>query len=305
MKSVLVTGAGGFIGPAVVKAFRGRGDPVRALAAAPGEPHRDLPHDVEVRTAEITDLRAVSELCRDVACVVHLAGPSSVSASFADPLAYARVHVLGTLTTLEAARQAGVGRFVYVSSAEVYGRPTRCPTDETQEPAPRSPYGVAKLAAEHYVELYRDAHGLDSIVLRPFSVYGPGISPKSLIGTILGQVASGKVELEDLRPVRDYCYVDDLAEAVVTAANPTAGNGHHVFNVASGRGTSVLALAKVILDLLNVKIPVETRPRISRPKDADIQELVADTSLAQKELNWRTRTSLTEGLAHTVKAMSR
>src|SRR5262249_11910088 len=107
---------------------------------------------------------------------------------FANPLAFAHVHILGTLTALEAARQAGVSRFVYVSSAEVYGRPVRCPTDETQKPAPRSPYGVAKLAAEHYVELYRETHGLDSIVLRPFSVYGPGLSPKSLIGTILAQV---------------------------------------------------------------------------------------------------------------------
>ena len=303
--TVLVTGAGGFIGPAVVRAFRNRGDHVRALAAAPGEPYQALPDDVEVRTSEITDFTAVSELCRDVACVVHLAGPSSVSASFADPISFAKTHVLGTLTTLEAARRAGVGRFVYVSSAETYGRPTRCPTDETHEPAPRSPYGVAKLAAEQYVRLYRNTHGLESITLRPFSVYGPGLSPKSLIGTILAQAASGKVELEDLRPVRDYCYVDDLAEAIVAASIPTAGNGHHVFNIASGTGTSVLNLAQIILDLLEVKLPVETKARTSRPNDADINELVADTSRARKELNWMIRTSLAQGLAKTMQAMSR
>jgi nucleoside-diphosphate-sugar epimerase len=300
--SVLVTGAAGFIGRHVVDALLRSGARVRALSGPPGHGLGPLPGEVAEVEADLAAPGAAEAAVADARTVVHAAGPASVAASFADPAAFARVHVEGTARLLDACRRAGVRRVVLISSAEVYGRPRRNPVSESHPLRARSPYGAAKAGAEQMARAFADAYGLRIVILRPFSVYGPGQSAASLIGTVLRQAAEGDaVRLHDLRPVRDYCFVGDVADAVLAASAANLPR-LSVFNVGTGRGTSVARLAAMVLRAAGRDLPVE-QDGTDRPGRAQILRLVADPARARDRLGWSAGTSLEDGLAATVRAM--
>jgi nucleoside-diphosphate-sugar epimerase len=299
-KTVLVTGGGGFIGARVVRTLAAGGAAVRALLGPPGFAAAAPPAGVATAFAEVGDLAALTGLAAGADVVVHLAGPPGVAASFDDPVRYARVHVEGTVTVLEACRRAGVGRLVHVSSAEVYGRPSSNPVAESHPVRPRSPYGAAKAGAEHFVGAFARSFGLAAVILRPFSVYGPGLARHSLLGTLLQQVRQGDaLTVADPRPVRDYCYVDDVAEAVARACTVPAPEPA-VFNVGSGTGTSVADLAALLLDVAGRRLPLRTDPGRGRPGAADLLHLVADVGRARQGLGWVAATPLPRGLRQTL-----
>ncbi|HEX4381623.1 MAG TPA: NAD-dependent epimerase/dehydratase family protein [Myxococcales bacterium] len=294
-----MTGAGGFLGHAVVEALGPSA--VRAIAG-PGDAR--LPAAASVARVEIRDRAALQEALAGAETVVHLAGPASVAASFLDPLLYLQVHAEGTAALLEACRGAGVTRVVHVSSAEVYGRPRRNPVDEDHPLSARSPYAAAKIAAEKLIEAATHAHGLRAVVLRPFSIYGPGASPDSLIPRIIGQVLERKQEivLRDLRPVRDYCFVGDLA-AAVAAACACDLDGFAVFNVGTSSGSSVAQIAQMILEAGGSSARVVESRDKDRPGASEILELVADNRRALSDLHWKPAVPLHEGLRRTLEGL--
>jgi nucleoside-diphosphate-sugar epimerase len=308
---LLVTGAGGFLGRAVLSAAEHRGDQVRAVL---GPADADLGPQPAVAGVARVDLDGggaadhLAELAGGVDAVVHLAGLASVASSFDDLAAHLRVHVGGTGAVIEGARRAGAGRLVYVSSAEVYGRPSRSRVVEADPPAPRSPYGAAKVGAEALVGAACRAWGFDAVVLRPSSIYGPGARRSSVLGTIVEQaLAGGDVLVGDLAPVRDYCYVADVAEAVLrAAARPwdAAGKPREplVCNIGSGTGTSVAGLAQAVVALVGTGARVALRDAHDRPGSADIPELVPDVSRAARDLGWLPSTPLRYGLRLTLDA---
>ena len=296
---VLVTGAGGFIGSAVTRLLAEAGVQVRAHLGPPGATTIPPPAGLDAISADIDDLDGVRSLVDGVTTIVHLAGPASVAASFSDPIGYARAHVVGTATLLEACRGSEVRTLVHVSSAELYGRPDRNPVREDDPLRPRSPYGAVKLGAESLVRSLAPVLGIRSVALRPFSVYGPGGPRRSLVGTLLEQaVHAEEVLLGDLRPVRDYCFVDDVATAVARACSSDAGVGD-VFNVGSGVGTSVEDLARLALSVVGRDVPIRTGVP-DRPAGVDVSELVADVSAIRRELGWTAATSLRDGLSRTI-----
>jgi nucleoside-diphosphate-sugar epimerase len=300
---IFVTGAGGFIGSALVAALITSGKQVRALVGAPGDRVRELPGSVPITRADITDLASICHLTDGANVVVHLAGSPSVGASFASAAEYARVHVAGTATVLEACRRTLVRRFIYVSSAEVYGCPQTNPVMEDHPRQARSPYAAAKIGAEQFVESFVYAFGIDAVVLRPFSIYGPGLSPQSLIGTIIRQARLNEsIVLDDLRPVRDYCYLPDLTDAIERACTVRT-SGLSTLNIGTGLGTSVAELATLILEILGRDIPVTEGARKQRPGTSQIYCLIADSQLAGDVLRWFPKWSLRSGLEQTVLSM--
>ena len=301
--AVVVTGAGGFIGSALAAGLLARGATVRALAGAPGQDTSKLPAAVEPVHADIGDQAMLDHLAADASVCFHLAGPPSVAGSFGAPAEYARVHVLGTMAMLEACRRAGVRRFVYLSSAEVYGRAGTEPVAEDRPPAPRSPYAAAKAAAEQYVGAWGRASGLECVVLRPFSVYGPGLAGHSVLGTILRQVCGREeIVLADLRPVRDFVFLDDVVEGILRAAVlPVPGR---TFNLGTGVGTSVEALAGTAMRAVGVTVPLRCDPALRRPSEAEIHHLVADPAGAAEALGWRAHVGLEEGLRRTIRSLA-
>jgi nucleoside-diphosphate-sugar epimerase len=302
-KSVLVTGAGGFIGSRVVHALTGAGASVRALLGPPECAFTEPPPGVVRSFADIGDLDVIQTLATGAEAVVHLAGPAGVAASFDNAALYARVHVGGTATVLEACRRTGVSRLVYVSSADVYGVSLTDTAPESHRLQPRSPYAAAKVGAEHMVHAFAVSFGLQAVILRPFSVYGPGLAPQSLLAMLLQQARDDDaLVVADLRPVRDYCYVDDVAAAILRACTLVTPETV-TFNVGSGTGTSVPELATLVLDLVDRTLPLRVDPSRGRPCSADILRLVADIERARQGLGWVATTPLHRGLQQTLRWM--
>jgi UDP-glucose 4-epimerase len=300
---VLVTGAGGFVGSAVVGRLLDLGADVRALAGLATDDLQPLPASVHAEHGDIEDTALLDRLVAGVACVYHLAGPPSVVESFAEPARYLRVHAAGTAALVQRCAAAGVPRIVYVSSAEVYGAASGTVSEEHAR-APRSPYGIAKLAAELLLEAHAAAGGAQVSILRPFSLYGPGGSPRSLIGRLLDGLDRGELRVADRRPVRDYCFVADAAEAIVACAG-RRGPPARAFNVASGRGVSVAELARTLLRAAGRgDVPLHEDGG-DRPASALTLELVGDPTRAREELGTAATTPLEVGLALTLEDRAR
>src|ERR1051325_1653976 len=285
-KTILVTGGGGFIGSEVVDLLVNRGAKVRTVVGAPGDKVRAPPAQVASIRADITDSAVIAEFTAGADVVIHLAGPASVAASFESAIEYSRVHVGGTTALLDVCRRVNVPRFIYLSSAEVYGRPHTIPVREDFPLQARSPYAAAKISAEQFVEAFAHGFGIEAIVLRPFSVYGPGSPSDSLIGTILRQAKQDDaIVLRDLKPIRDYCYVADVAEAIVCSCTAQLPD-FCTANIGTGIGTSVAELAHLILQILGRSIPVIESSKNKRPGSSEIYNLIADPSQAQAILGW-------------------
>lgn len=302
-RRVAVTGAGGFIGAHLLRRLVAGGARVRALSGPVDAAVQEPPAEVEAHRGEIDDPACVGPLVDRTELVFHLAGPASVRESLEAPLLYARVHTCGTVAVLEACRRGRVGRLVYVSSAEVYGRPACVPVDESRPLQARSPYAAAKIAAERFVEAWRIAHRIEAVVLRPFSIYGPGQHARSLAGEAIAQALRGDVvEVSDPRPVRDYCFVEDLVDALIAAAVRPLADPAPVWNVGTGRGTSVAELVEAIGRARGRTLALRPRAVVDRPAHVDIPHLVADPTRIGDAIGWRASTSLEEGLRRTIEA---
>ena len=300
--SIAVTGAAGFIGSHVADALNANGVAVRALLGPPSAPRLsdELTMEVSIH-ADIADPGALDALLVGTKTVVHAAGPSSVADSFAQPGEYMRVHALGTTALLEACVRAGVQRMVHVSSAEVYGNRVPSLVAESEPLNATSPYGAAKIAAEQIVRAFALAGRVEAIVLRPFSVYGPRMSARCVVSEVLAQAGPrATIHVRDLRPVRDFCFVDDVALAVVAACRVPV-DGFVAVNIGSGVGTSIANLVRLSAELTGSAGLDESGEK--RPAGTDVDRLVANPQLARSLLGWVSSTSLRDGLRHTLAAM--
>jgi nucleoside-diphosphate-sugar epimerase len=295
------------LGGPIVRQLLAAGADVVAHVGPVGAPSFDLPDAVGNGYADIADKDAIAQLFSGAAAVVHLAGPPSAAASFVEPAEFSRAHVVGTAVALEACREQGVGRLIHVSSAEVYGQPRSNPVAEEAPTIPRSPYGAVKLGAEMLVRTLAPTAGIEAVVLRPFSVYGPRSPGHSLVGRVARAAAWGdEMRLATLQPVRDYLHVDDLALAIAAALGlASSGTGPvPVFNIASGTGVSVAQVAALAITGAGRDIDViEASAAADRPASADVLELVADVRKARQQLGWVPTISLSDGLRGVVEAV--
>jgi UDP-glucose 4-epimerase len=295
-----LVGGNGFIGSAILQALLRWGGKPRVLCGPCAKP-RPIPEGIETVTCDLNDEVRLNSWATGLDVIIHAAGPPSVWRSFQIPGEYARIHVQGTTSLLQACVQGKIERLVYISSAEVYGRPEVSPVSETHRLQARSPYAATKIGAERMIEAYVESLGLKAVVLRPFSVYGPDPTPESLLATIIKSVQAGKAELRDLRPIRDYCYVEDLAIAVLRAISLSLPK-LAILNIGSGKGTSVAEFAEIVSRCMGSNVIfAEEGPR-ERPVAGESFRLVADITRARDVLGWLPEVSLEEGIRRSVAA---
>jgi len=303
MAKTLVTGGAGFIGSNLVRALLERGDTVRVLDNFSTGNRANLEGlDVEIVEGELRSYERVHNAVRGSEIVFHLGALGSVPRSVQDPLTSSAVNVEGTLNVLLAARDEGVRRVVFSSSASVYGSSAQLPAREELPPDPISPYGVAKLAAERYcVSFSRVYESFETVVLRYFNVFGPRQSPFSQyaagVPLFISAVAAGEpiTIYGDGEQSRDFTFVANVVDATLRAADAAGANGE-IFNVAAGSPASVNTVADTIGAILGK--PVEKRNVAPRP--GDIRNSWADLEKSQRILGYRPHVALEEGLRRTI-----
>lgn len=260
-----------------------------------------LSPDVFLTRGDINDRPKLWTLLQDVDCVYHLAARVSVPESVLYPREYNLVNVGGTVTLMEAMRDVGVRRVVFISSGTVYGDQTEQPLSETLQPNPRSPYAVSKVAAEYYVRSIGLLWGIESVCLRVFNAYGPGqhLPPvhAPIIPYFLRQAWNqGTLVLHgDGSQTRDYVFVDDVVQAAVSAASAPDIN-QLIINVGSGIETSVQELARQVIEVTGGSPEVIYNPR----NEGGVRRMCADLTLAQQYLGYRPTVSLSDGLRKTL-----
>ena len=298
---ILVTGGAGFIGSHVVDAYLAAGHDVSVVddlsAGSPANvPRRARLHRIDVRS-EALDAVVATERPQVVS---HHAAQVSVRRSVEEPILDAHVNVLGSLNVLEAARRHGVRRVIFASTGgAIYGEmDAGTAADENHPCRPRSPYAVAKLAVEHYLESYR-ATGLETVVLRYANVYGPRQDPHGEAGVIaifIQRILAGltPVIYGDGQQVRDFVYVADVARANLAALSVPAAEPV-VVNVGTGRGCSVNALWRALAAVAQPAVGPYHEPA----RAGDILRSVLDPAHARAALGWQPDVTLEDGLQRT------
>lgn len=282
---VLVTGGTGFIGRHLVEALLARGHQVLTLSRRPeGVPGAEH-HSLDVGSEE-----AISIASR-VDAIAHLAGLSNASASYAEPFTFNRLNALGTLAMLEGARRGGA-RIVFASSQRVY-RPSLQPIAEDGLIEPQDPYGYSKLCGEQWLDMYRRFYDVRTCTVRFFSVYGPGLvvegGTSGVVGIFVGRALRGEPLAAHTDQLRDLTYVSDVVRGVLLALEKPAASGS-CYNVATGRGTSMVELAKAVV------AATKSRSDIVVESGQAFGHLVADISMARAELGYEPMVVLPEGL---------
>lgn len=293
-KTYLVTGGAGFIGSNLVERLLDEGAAVRVFDNfAAGKRQECILPGADYVTGDIRDFSACVDAAHAVDGIFHLAALPRVPYTIEHPIETHEVNVTGTLNILVAAKEAGVTRVVFSSSAAVYGASDEhVALNEDASKQPLSPYAVHKIASEAYMRLFPKAYGVETVSLRYFNVYGPRMDPKGayalVIGKFLGQLSEGKpmTITGDGKYYRDYVHVSDVVQANVSAMTAAGAGEGEVFNVGSGVATSVNELAKLIGG------PTATIPE--RPGDPRWAQ--ADTTLIQEELRWKSTIALEDGL---------
>lgn len=312
-KTVLITGATGFIGSHLVERLLGDGALVRAMAHYRSDPslhnlellEEEERSAVEVIRGDVRDAYFVRGAVAGCDVVMHLAALIGIPYSYEAPASYVGTNVLGTLNVLEACRSEGASRLVHTSTSECYGSALYTPIDEGHALQAQSPYSATKIAADKLVDSYHLAFGLPTVTLRPFNTYGPRQSARAVIPTIISQLLSGenRIRLGSLSPVRDLTFVSDTVDGFVRAGSAPDIEGQTI-NLGVGSGISIGDLANGIMDVVGRKVDIETDEQRVRPATSEVLELISDNRKARKLLDWRPLVSLGDGLQKTVAFVS-
>lgn len=297
----LVTGAAGFLGSALANRLVRENNVVRGLDdLLTGDPTALLP-EVHLTRGDINDRPKLWTLLQDIDCVYHLAARVSVPESLLYPREYNQVNVGGTVTLMEAMRDVGVRRVVFISSGAVYGEQAAQPLRETAIPNPHSPYAVSKLSSEYYIRTIGSLWGIETVALRVFNAYGPGqhLPPvhAPVIPYLLRQSClNGTLVIHgDGNQTRDYVYLDDVVNAMVATATAPDIN-QKIINIGSGTETCVRDLVNLVLEVTGGKPEVVYNPR----NEGGVKHMRADISLAGQLLNYHPVVDLKTGLRQTL-----
>jgi NAD dependent epimerase/dehydratase len=312
-RKILVTGADGFIGSHLVESLVRAGHQVRAfvlynafnswgwLDHAAG----DVSGHFDVFSGDIRDPHGVRRAVAGCDTVLHLAALIAIPFSYHSPDAYVDTNIKGTLNVLQAARDLAIERVVHTSTSEVYGTAQSVPIGEDHPVVGQSPYSATKIGADQLALSFHRSFDLPVAVLRPFNTYGPRQSARAVIPTIITQIAEGtrRIKLGARSPTRDFSFVADTVRGFEAIMDADAAIGQ-IVNLGSGFEISIGDTARLIADLMDTTITIETDAQRLRPVSSEVERLLASTSKAKRLMNWEAvfggRDGFARGLRETI-----
>lgn len=307
-KTVVVTGAGGFIGSHLVEGLLGEGARVRAMLRYTSRGQRGcldlLPEEslreVEVILGDVRDFDAVREVVRGADAVFHLAALIGIPYSYEHPQEVIDTNIVGTSNVLLAAKEhGGLERVVLTSTSEVYGSALRVPMDEEHPLQAQSPYSATKIAADALGVSFHRSFGLPVVIARPFNAYGPRQSARAVIPTIIAQALAGEtLRLGTLETTRDFTFVTDTARGFVQLATSDAAAGE-VVNLGSGSEARIGDVVRMVGEIVGRELRVEGDEQRMRPQKSEVSRLLSDSRKAERVAGWRPQVPLDEGLRRT------
>ncbi len=307
---ILVTGGAGFIGSHLTAATLARGHHAVVLDDLSTGHLRNLEAiggDIKFIKGSLLDPAALDAALDGVDAVFHQAAMPSVPASIEDPIGTHAVNATGTLELLEACRRHGVRRVIYAASSSAYGDHDVAAASEDLIPRPKSPYAVQKLAGEHYCHTYHALHGLETIALRYFNVFGPRQDPASQYAAVIPAFITRMQRGErptiygDGAQSRDFTFIDNVVDINFAALAAPAGACGRTYNAACGRSIDLVTLVA----LINKALGTDLAPRHTPPRAGDIVRSQADMTAAAAALGYTARVPVEDGLRRTVEWFSR
>ena len=304
MKRVLVTGADGFIGSHLVEGLLDRGYLVKGLAQYNSFGRLGWLEDVkssngdnlQIISGDIRDPFFVNDIVQECNAVLHLAALIAIPHSYVSPSSYLETNVMGTLNVLNACKIRGDLKVVCTSSSEIYGSAQYVPIDELHPINAQSPYAASKIGADQLALSYIKSFDLPISIVRPFNTYGPRQSNRAVIPSIICQIVSGAKEiyLGDVTPTRDFSYVTDTVNGFIQMLEIESSISE-IINLGSGFEISIEKVVHLVSDIVGSSVRIKKDSQRFRPKNSEVNRLLADTEKAKKLLNWAPNFSGPEG----------
>ncbi len=294
-KKILVTGADGFIGSHLTEELIRRGFNVRAFVlynsfnswgwldhAAP-----EIKKSLDIFAGDIRDPHGVQTAMKGCDVVFHLAALIGIPYSYHSPDTYVDTNIKGTLNIVQAARELGVAKVLHTSTSEVYGTARFVPITEEHPLQGQSPYSASKIGADQIAMSFYLSFGTPVSIVRPFNTYGPRQSARAVIPTVITQIASGsrKIKLGTMHPTRDFNYVKDTVNGFIAIAESDKTVGE-VINIGSNYEVSIGDTVKLIAELMNKEIDIDTDQQRIRPENSEVERLWAENAKAKKLTGW-------------------
>lgn len=304
---VLVTGADGFIGSHLVEMLVSQNYQVKALSQYNSFNNWGWLEDInckdkiEVLTGDIRDPHYCKHVTKNVDIIFHLAALIAIPYSYVAPDSYVDTNIKGTLNICQAAKENGVKRVIHTSTSEVYGTARYVPIDENHPLQPQSPYSATKIAADAMAISFYNTFDLPVTIARPFNTYGPRQSARAVIPTIITQIANGKKEIKlgDVRPTRDFNYVEDTCRGFIALAESNATIGE-VINIGSNFEISVGDTLNIIKELMGSDVEFIIDEERVRPEKSEVFRLWCDNTKIEKLTAFKPQIDIREGLQKTI-----
>jgi nucleoside-diphosphate-sugar epimerase len=282
MSKILVTGANGFIGKVLCNQLILQG------------------HEVAAISSDLGDISLIKtwEQISATDTVIHLAAKTFVPESWKNPGAFLETNTLGTLRALEYCKKHQAN-MVYISSY-LYGNAKTLPINEEAPVYTPNPYALSKKNAEYYCRLFANSYGLNTVILRPFNIYGFNQNPSFLIPEIINQVLQKKtVHVKDLAPKRDYVFIEDFISSIIKCLHI---NQFEIINIGSGISYSVNEIIDMVQQICGTNYPVTSS---NETRTAEIMDTIADITKAGSILNWKPKISMLEGLSRVIESVKK
>ena len=316
-KKILITGADGFIGSHLAEYLVTKNYNVRAMCLYNSfnswgwldTIDKDISKNIDIVLGDIRDIKSVTNACRNVDIVIHLASLIAIPHSYNSPYSYVSTNVEGTLNVLETCLNSDIEQVIHTSTSEVYGDVIKMPISEKSLPYAKSPYAASKIAADQLAQSYYSSFGLPVSIIRPFNTYGPRQSNRAIIPTVITQLLLNKkkIQLGSLYPTRDFSFVKDTVRGFENSLHNDKSIGE-IINIGSGYEVSIDDLVKILCKITGYYPDIVTDTKRVRPRKGEVFRLKADNKKARDILKWQPqyngKSGLIKGLRETVEWFS-